>query len=135
MLTIYRRHTKQCPFSSVREWRCGCPIWVSGTLGAAAIRRSLNLVSRGTAQKIIDRWENQGFVDNDHSFPRSPSQSSVRNPSELTTVDQAIQEFLLDMEDCRLEESRMAKKTGMNWHAGAYTPPVASLKLRFPLLG
>jgi chromate transporter len=26
------------------------------------------------------------------------------------------------------------QKTGMNWHAGAYTPPVPSLKLRFPIL-
>jgi integrase/recombinase XerD len=109
MLAIYRRHTRQCPFTSVREWRCGCPIWVSGTLGAATIRRSLNLVSRGAAQKIIDRWENQGFIDNDLSTSCSsreePAQPSLRNPSELTRVDEAIQEYLLDMEDRHLEES------------------------------
>src|SRR4030095_15969127 len=103
MLAIYRRHTKQCPFSSVREWRCGCPIWVSGTLGAATIRRSLNLVSRGAAQKIIDRWENQGFVENDRpiscSSREEPAQPSLRISSELNRVDEAIQEFLLDMED------------------------------------
>ena len=108
MLTIYRRHTKRCPFSSVREWRCGCPIWVSGTIGAATIRRSVNLVSRGAAQSIIDRWENQGFVDDDLSPPcpsNEEAESSLRNPSELTTVNDAIQEFLLDMEDRHLEES------------------------------
>jgi hypothetical protein len=89
MLAIYRRHTKRCPFSSVREWRCGCPIWVSGTISGATIPRSLNLVSRGAAQSIIDRWEKQGFVDDDPSLPcpsNEEAESSLRNLSELTKL-------------------------------------------------
>ncbi|HVN78936.1 MAG TPA: phage integrase SAM-like domain-containing protein [Terriglobia bacterium] len=109
MLTIYRRHTKRCPFGSVREWRCGCPIWVSGSIGAATIRKSLNLACKDAAQKIVDRWEKQGYIDNDVPLPSTldeePGPISLRNPSRLTTVDEAIQEYLLDMGDRHLEES------------------------------
>jgi hypothetical protein len=109
MLTIYHRHTKQFPSTSVREWRCGCQIWVSGTIGAATVRKSLHLVSREAAQKVLDRWEKQGFVDDDlsvlSSSEKEPEVSSLRNPSRLITLDEAIQEFLLDMKDRHLEES------------------------------
>jgi site-specific recombinase XerD len=70
-------------------------------MGAATVRKSLNVVSREAAQKIVDRWEKQGFIDTDLSFLSSseqdPEQSSLRNPSRVTSVDEAIQEFLLKL--------------------------------------
>ena len=98
MLTLYRRHTKQCPFSSVRQWRCGCPVWAQARSALLPYGGVPNLVSKEAGQRIIDRRENQGFVDNDLSFPCSPKEETALNPSELTTIDEAIQDFLLGME-------------------------------------
>jgi len=45
MLTIYRRHRKNCKQRGKgrKHRHCLCPIWVDGTLGGKEIRESLKL--------------------------------------------------------------------------------------------
>jgi integrase len=64
MLTVYRRHLNVCPHQPKgRRWhRCACPIWVQGTLGGEAIRRSLDLTSWEAAADRVRGWEASGTI-------------------------------------------------------------------------
>lgn len=62
MLTIYRRHGSACPHRSRRYRRCGCPIWVQGTLAGDVVRRSLDLTSWEAATNLIRDWETTGKI-------------------------------------------------------------------------
>jgi hypothetical protein len=60
MLTLYRRHTRDCTFFGKNRHAKGanacaarCPIWVQGTLRGETIRRSLNL----TSWEAASDWE------------------------------------------------------------------------------
>lgn len=59
MLTIYRRHRKNCKQRAKgRQYRhCQCPIWADGTLGEKEIRESLRLRDWPRAQDLIRQWE------------------------------------------------------------------------------
>lgn len=59
MLTIYRRHEKDCPHRPKgRNYRrCRCPIWVDGFLGDKEIRHSLKLHDWEKAQQKIREME------------------------------------------------------------------------------
>ena len=48
MLTIYRRHVKDCEHGGEgRKYRrCRCPIWVDGFLKGAEIRKALEVRNR-----------------------------------------------------------------------------------------
>ena len=55
MLTIYRRHVKNCEHRAEgRKYRrCRCPIWADGFLNGAEIRESLDLKDWEKAQQVI----------------------------------------------------------------------------------
>src|SRR6185437_16106952 len=57
MLTIFRRHVKECKFRTRKHRNCQCPIAVEGTLHGRKIRKSLDLRSWEAAQKLIRDWE------------------------------------------------------------------------------
>jgi len=59
MLTIYRRHRKNCKHRAKgRKYRhCQCPIWVDGTLRGKELRESLKLRDWQRAQDLIRQWE------------------------------------------------------------------------------
>lgn len=64
MLTIYRRHSRNCPhFNKPRHARgtraCAlrCTIWVQGSLNGEPIRRSLELTCWEAATDLIRAWE------------------------------------------------------------------------------
>jgi len=59
MLTIYRRHRKNCKQRARgRKYRhCQCPIWVDGALGGKEVRESLKLRDWQRAQELIREWE------------------------------------------------------------------------------
>jgi integrase len=63
MLTIFRRHLKECRFASKgrKHRHCNCPISVEGKLHGKMIRRSLDLRSWDAAQKLIREWESDGL--------------------------------------------------------------------------
>jgi len=62
VLTIYRRHVKDCEHRSEgRKYRrCRCPIWVDGILNGVELRESLDLRDWEKAQQRIRKWEAEG---------------------------------------------------------------------------
>ncbi|HKC55276.1 MAG TPA: hypothetical protein VKC35_04105, partial [Vicinamibacterales bacterium] len=83
-LTIYRRHSSDCPHKTKgRRWaRCNCAVWVQGSLGGEYVRQSLNLTVWGAAQERIRGWEASGQV------------GVVRQ--EVATVREAVEKHLED---------------------------------------
>jgi integrase/recombinase XerD len=59
MLTIYRRHRKDCEhrLEGRKYRRCRCPIWVDGSLGGHDIRKSLDTADWQKAQDFVREWE------------------------------------------------------------------------------
>src|SRR3984893_13147310 len=98
MLTIYRRHQKECEHRSEgRKYRrCRCPIWVDGFLGGQEIRKSLDMADWQKAQDEMRKWEAEGAMP--------PS-------GEPMTIEQAKTEFLADAEARKLKPSSIYRYT------------------------
>jgi len=69
MLTLYRRHRKDCKHygkpratSAQEKDRCQCPIWVQGILGNKDLRQSLGTSSWRSADDTKREWEDHGRV-------------------------------------------------------------------------
>lgn len=62
MLTTYRRHNSlKCRFNSRTEYRCKCPIWVTGTDKDGKFRReALKLRDWNRAQELVRKWDVEG---------------------------------------------------------------------------
>jgi len=62
MLTIYRRHQRNCEHQDEgRSYRrCRCMIWVDGSVGGVEIRKSLHKRDWQKAQDIVREWEAEG---------------------------------------------------------------------------
>jgi integrase/recombinase XerD len=61
MLIIYRRHNSQkCRFTSRSEFRCKCPIWVTGTKDNVRVREALKLRDWNRAQTLVRQWDVEG---------------------------------------------------------------------------
>jgi|SRR5579864_933191 len=100
MLTIYRRHTKNCGHKSEgRKYRrCRCPIWVDGFLNGAEMRESLGLKDWEKAQDKIRKWEAEG--------------TAVTQPA-VVSLELAFDSFLSDAEARGLRESTLKKYRGL----------------------
>ena len=87
MLTIYRRHSEECPhFGKPRNARgargCACPIWVQGSLRGEYIRKALNLTSWEAASDVVRGWHASGEI-------------GVMKP-DIPTVSEAVSRFFED---------------------------------------
>jgi integrase/recombinase XerD len=62
MLITYRRHDPaKCRFRSRSEYRCKCPIWVSGTKAdGERVREALKIRDWNRAQDEVRRWDVEG---------------------------------------------------------------------------
>lgn len=60
MLTLYRRHSKDCGRTDRYYKRCQCAMWVEGTLDRQYMRKSLHTQSWERARAIVDGWEKTG---------------------------------------------------------------------------
>ena len=96
-LTIYRRHSSDCPHKAKgRRWtRCGCAIWVQGSLGGEYVRQSLNLTVWGAAQDRIRGWEASGQV------------GVVRQ--DVPTIREAVEKHLEDADGRKLKPESVKK--------------------------
>jgi integrase/recombinase XerD len=83
MLVAYRRHNPaKCKFTSRSEYRCKCPIWVTGTdKDGKFLREALKIRDWNRAQELVRRWDVDG---------EKPTQK-VR-----TTIEQWRDQFLQD---------------------------------------
>jgi len=97
MLTIYRRHKRNCKHCSEgRKYRqCRCPIWVDGVVAGAEVRKSLDVVNWQKAQDKVREWESQ---------EREPTPAP-----EPITIQLAGHRFLVDLEAQKLKESTIGK--------------------------
>src|SRR5262245_3626831 len=98
MLTIYRRHLRNCPhLSKGRSWKnCRCPIWAAGRLGSDQVNQSLDTASCEAAQFKVRNMETDALL---------PKQ----NPPLEVTVKSAIESFMQDAKARRLTPSTLAK--------------------------
>jgi integrase len=98
MLTIYRRHLKNCAHrGDGRDYRrCRCPLWVDGFLRDQEVRRSLGMRDWEKAQTTIRAWEDEGVQTDEKD----------REP---TTIEQAGKDYLADAEARQLQERTVYK--------------------------
>jgi integrase/recombinase XerD len=62
MLVVYRRHNPaKCKFTSRSEYRCKCPIWVTGTdKDGKFLREALNIRDWNRANELVRKWDVEG---------------------------------------------------------------------------
>jgi integrase/recombinase XerD len=110
MLTIYRRHRKDCEHRDEgRKYRrCRCPIWADGFLSGQDIRKSLETHDWEKAQDIIREWEATGVQD---------AGSHGRHVS----IAQACDDFLADAEARNLRERTIYKYRLLFRHLKAFS--------------
>jgi integrase/recombinase XerD len=98
MLTIYRRHRRDCEHRSKgRKYRrCRCPMWADGFLGDREIRKSLDTRDWEKAQETIREWEVVGL-------------ENTSSGSRFLTIEQAQREFIADAEARKLKERTIYK--------------------------
>jgi integrase/recombinase XerD len=95
MLTLYRRHLKDCDHADNRYWkRCRCPMWAQGTIEGTPVRSSLNTPSWERAEGIAREWENNGG-----------------KKASLLSVDEAVSRFLSDAQARHLSPDTIKKNT------------------------
>jgi integrase/recombinase XerD len=97
MLTIYRRHRKDCDHrSDGRKYRrCHCPIWADGFLAGQEIRKSLDLADWQKAQDVVREME--------------ATQSEPKDTEEPVTITQGWEKFLEDAKARKLTEPSIYK--------------------------
>src|ERR1700730_9101546 len=81
-LALYRRHLGDCRhISKGNRWtRCQCLIWVHGSIGDEAVRRSLNTTNWTAASTTVHGWQVSGRI-------------GVLRP-DAPTVEDAVKKFL-----------------------------------------
>src|SRR5258708_27195074 len=97
-LGLYRRHLNSCShLAKGNAWtRCQCPIWVQGSIGGEAVRRSLNTTNCTAASTTVHQWQSSGRV-------------GVLKP-ELPDVDAAIDQFLKKAKTRNLAATTIKKR-------------------------
>ena len=96
MLTIYRRHRKNCKQrQDGRSYRrCLCPIWVDGLLNGNEIRKSLKTRDWQSAHQLVRLWEAEGRRE---------------EKTKPITVKDACDKFISDAEARGLREPTLYK--------------------------
>src|SRR6266851_1177633 len=97
MLTIYRRHRKDCKQRAKgrKHRHCQCPIWVDGALGGKEMRESLKLRDWQRAQEMIREWEAED--------------RRTRQQEKQITIKDAHEKFIADAEARKLNDSTLYK--------------------------
>ena len=90
MLNLWRRHLTSCPHQSRNYKKCGCPIWVQGTLHGKWMKKSLDLRNWESAQKLVRDWESG-------------------HATEVTSVAKACDAFIRDCEARELSDASVGK--------------------------
>jgi integrase len=83
VLTIFRRHLRDCRHTSRRYRRCQCPLHVEGSLRGEKVRRALDLTSWEAASDLVTQWNASGTI------------GVIK--VEVPTVDEAVVKFFEDV--------------------------------------
>src|ERR1700690_587579 len=93
MLITYRRHNPQkCRFRSRSEYRCKCPIWVTGTKDGRRVREALKSRDWNRAQELVRQWDVEG---------KRPKKN------QRVTIEEWRQQFISDAGARHLTESTL----------------------------
>lgn len=97
MLTIYRRHLKNCEHRGEgRKYRrCKCPLWADGFLNGVELRKALGLRDWTKAQELVREWESL--------------RSEPKKTSEPISLHQAGEYFLADVKSRGLSDCTIYK--------------------------
>jgi integrase/recombinase XerD len=97
-LALYRRHLSDCQHRQKgNRWtRCQCPIWVQGSIGGEAVRRSLNTTNWTAATTTVQGWQVSGQV-------------GVLKP-DVPTIEEAVGKFLDEAAARKLAKSTIKKR-------------------------
>ena len=100
MLTIYRRHLKNCEHRGEgRSYRrCRCPIWVDGFIDGQEIRQSLKTRDWTKANRKVQEWE---------AAEKKPEPKPEDAPPK--TIAYACAEYLADAKARELRDSTLYK--------------------------
>jgi hypothetical protein len=96
VLNLYRRHQSPCRFTTRRNRKCSCPIWVQGSLRGEYVRRSLDLRSWSAATDLVRDWEASGEI-------------GVVKRAEVPTIAEAVQKFVQDANAQQLSRETIRK--------------------------
>lgn len=111
MLTIYRRHRKNCKHRGKgRAYRrCKCPIWIDGFVDGREIRQSLQVRNWQKANEKAQEWEAQGKIETEKpepitvnaacgSFERDAAARGLREPTlyKYRLLFRQLQDFARD---------------------------------------
>ncbi len=108
-LTLYRRHYPPCPYKTRRHRKCGCPLWVQGTLRGEVIKKALDLRSWQAASDLLRGWEASGEI-------------GVIRP-EIPSVREAVDKFIAYQRSRHLSDETIRKyenlleRRFLNWCA------------------
>ena len=90
MLTIFRRHVKDCPHSSRRYRRCRCPVHVEGSLAGETIRKALDMTSWEAAESLVFEWNRSGKIGGRLGKSMSPREAAERYLEDVTARKLAV---------------------------------------------
>jgi integrase/recombinase XerD len=117
MLTIYRRHLKNCEHRGEgRKYRrCNCPLWADGFLNGVELRKALDLRDWTKAQGIVREWESNSKagetvrVEAKRAVPRELLSGIGNQEATPPTVKDACEKFIADAEARGLREPTIYK--------------------------
>jgi integrase/recombinase XerD len=101
MLNLWRRHLKSCPHRVRTYKKCGCPIWVQGTLHGKWLKKSLDLRNWEGAQRLVRDWEAGASA---HSVPLKDACERFQSDCEARKLGSAqLGKYKLLTEDLKKE--------------------------------
>jgi integrase len=102
MLTVFRRHTRDCPFYGKSRHARGsrtcanrCPLWVQGTLAGERVRKALNLTAWEAASDLVRAWESAGEI------------GAVRQ--QIPTLHEAVEKYIADARGRNLADESLKR--------------------------
>jgi site-specific recombinase XerD len=133
VITIYRRHSSDCPHWEDRfHKRCGCPLWAQYQFQGRQVKTSLKTRSWGVADKKVRKLQNE--------LDAIASGELLKKKSDPVTLESAIETYLRhigDPKQGRKPKSLVKPKRMMDLlreFCGKQNPPVIMLGHITPML-
>jgi integrase/recombinase XerD len=86
---------KSCPHRLRTHKKCGCPIWVQGTLHGKWIKKSLDLRNWESAQKLVREWESAHSKSAEHSTVPHACVAFIRDCKARNLSDASLGKYRL----------------------------------------
>lgn len=122
MLSIYTRHSSDCPRASDKNWkRCRCPKWIWGALpNGDFVRRSAKTRTWEQAEEFRRELEAEADTYRSIRSPATTTAPALETPvvpvtpppqRSRVTIESAVEKYLADAKSRDLEKSTISKLT------------------------